>query len=247
MNKTIIRNMLTPVQQTAVLAEAKGSHPTLQGLMDKAYAKWQKGGDLEGKSDAEFVAALDDMQELAVRVGNLNYQVENGGFSQWFSNSYGKRDLAWLLDFFSKHSEYAAFQWAHGLLSKVDKIAEGPFEIACDYCGGSGDQEYDDDETGETKTEPCDYCHGDGTVEVTDIDEVEGDLFDKEDDEFYQRNGELLAATEKYVSGKETEIANSKPVAAPAPATEPIRQRPKQNPKSNWRDQMVTLLQCLGK
>lgn len=61
-----------------------------QEMMDAAYARWQKGGDLEDKSYAKFTDALDLLHEKAVIIGNLNQQVENGGFAQWVDNGYCK-------------------------------------------------------------------------------------------------------------------------------------------------------------
>lgn len=214
MGNDAIRNMLTPVHRKVVLQESEQQYPVFQSLMDKAYARWRKGGDLEGKGDAEFVAALPEDQELAVRVGNMNYQVENGGWAQWYGNGYGKRDEEWLMDFFDAHKEYAAFSWMARLLSNVAGIAEGPFDVTCDWCGGDGETEIDD-ETGEG--EVCDQCHGDGTIETDDLDNVEADIFDKQDGTFYEGNDKLMAAMEQYLSGKHDDIGTT-PAEEPAPA-----------------------------
>jgi len=56
---------------------------TIQKLMDQAYARWS-----EGMGPDEFWAQLSAAEEVAVATGNLNYQVENGGFSQWLGNRY---------------------------------------------------------------------------------------------------------------------------------------------------------------
>lgn len=58
-----------------------------QSLMDKAYDRWN--GEWKGFSYDQFVAQLDYAERLAVLAGNLNYQVCNGGFAQWFYNDYG--------------------------------------------------------------------------------------------------------------------------------------------------------------
>ncbi len=62
-------------------------HPVWQGLMDKSYDRWQNG-DLKDKSKKDFLDALDSQQTQATLLGNLNYQVGNGGFSQWVGNGY---------------------------------------------------------------------------------------------------------------------------------------------------------------
>ena len=56
---------------------------TTQVLMDRAYKKWT-----DGLSHDEFRATLDNEEKVAVHFGNLNYQVENGGFQQWYGNQF---------------------------------------------------------------------------------------------------------------------------------------------------------------
>lgn len=58
-----------------------------QSLMDSAYDKWETG------SYHEFLMRLDFLERSAVVLGNLNYQVENGGFSQWMFNGYNEGSL----------------------------------------------------------------------------------------------------------------------------------------------------------
>ena len=59
--------------------------PTIQDLMNTAYERWQKNDDW---SKDDFRVSLDAWEKIAVHTGNLNYQVENGGFSQWYFNNY---------------------------------------------------------------------------------------------------------------------------------------------------------------
>ncbi|MBD3262048.1 MAG: DUF4375 domain-containing protein [Candidatus Altiarchaeales archaeon] len=55
-----------------------------QELMNAAYARWrERRGSYE-----EFIGSLNGSKEVAVLVGNLNYQVGNGGFEQWHFNEY---------------------------------------------------------------------------------------------------------------------------------------------------------------
>lgn len=63
-------------------------YPHWQSLINVAYERWAHGGDLEGKAYEEFVRSLDDISAYAVTFQNLNYQVENGGFSQWYQNRF---------------------------------------------------------------------------------------------------------------------------------------------------------------
>lgn len=55
-----------------------------QALMDKAYESWT-----DEMSMQQFWDSLSPNMREAVLIGNLNYQVENGGFMQWFGNGYG--------------------------------------------------------------------------------------------------------------------------------------------------------------
>ena len=59
-----------------------------QELMNESYVRFQKGGDLHKLGGDKFVRALDPVHKFAVMCGNLNYQVENGGFLQWIGNGY---------------------------------------------------------------------------------------------------------------------------------------------------------------
>ena len=62
-----------------------------QNLMNKAYDLWSTE-DGKKLSYSDFLDAVSDkfgkLYFDAVITGNLNYQVENGGFSQWHYNNY---------------------------------------------------------------------------------------------------------------------------------------------------------------
>jgi hypothetical protein len=60
-------------------------YPTAQAVMNGAYEKWQKGWSYEN-----FLDHLTYLERCVVVMGNLNYQVENGGFMQWYDNGYHK-------------------------------------------------------------------------------------------------------------------------------------------------------------
>jgi hypothetical protein len=55
-----------------------------QCLMDTSYDLWNN----QKWSYREFLMNLDPLHRSAVVLGNLNYQVCNGGFSQWMFNGY---------------------------------------------------------------------------------------------------------------------------------------------------------------
>jgi len=54
-----------------------------QATMTKAYEGYTEKMDLK-----DFYASLNPWTRSVVAFGNLNYQVENGGFSQWHDNGY---------------------------------------------------------------------------------------------------------------------------------------------------------------
>lgn len=51
--------------------------------MDRSYEKWE-----DNLSRGDFLSLLTPYEKLAVQFGNFNYQVQNGGFSQWVVNNY---------------------------------------------------------------------------------------------------------------------------------------------------------------
>ena len=59
-----------------------------QELMNQAHDIWNKKID-KGEL-GELLIRLNFHQKVAFLTGKLNYQVENGGFSQWICNDYSK-------------------------------------------------------------------------------------------------------------------------------------------------------------
>jgi len=62
----------------------KDAEEYVQGLVDKAYEKWRESE----MSYPGFIESLDRRHQGAVVIGNLNGQVCNGGFEQWYENGY---------------------------------------------------------------------------------------------------------------------------------------------------------------
>lgn len=56
-----------------------------QSHMDAAYSRWRAASDT---SYADMLGACSPVERAAVLLGNLNYQVNNGGFMQWVDNGY---------------------------------------------------------------------------------------------------------------------------------------------------------------
>lgn len=64
------------------------TEPTFhQKLMTAAYDRYESRW-----TKREFEAQLTCAERRAVLVGNMNYQVENGGFSQWLGNGYATHE-----------------------------------------------------------------------------------------------------------------------------------------------------------
>ena len=89
-----------------------------QQLMNAAYDKWQEqgrkceatskaAGDVVARSwtYAQFLRELSVAERRAVMLGNLNYQVENGGFAQWVDNGYASDSGSELLDILPEMGE----------------------------------------------------------------------------------------------------------------------------------------------
>jgi hypothetical protein len=58
-----------------------------QELMDEAYGLWKREENRHWKQE-DFLENLEPIPRAAVMLGNMNYQVENGGWGQWADNRY---------------------------------------------------------------------------------------------------------------------------------------------------------------
>ena len=58
-----------------------------QSHMTAAYDRWQQHQDW---SYGRFLLSCNGLERVAVLLGNLKYQVENGGISQWVCNDYAR-------------------------------------------------------------------------------------------------------------------------------------------------------------
>lgn len=63
-----------------------------QTIMDRAYSKFH-----DGLSYEQFLARLVGAERQAVLLGNMNYQIQNGGVRQWVDNGYACHAKAVLL------------------------------------------------------------------------------------------------------------------------------------------------------
>jgi hypothetical protein len=100
--------------------------------MDEVYDYWNT--DLKNLTRLQACDHFGPLHRAAVQLGNLNYQVENGGFSQWWDNEYGPEDIEDLLRLAQqgKNRGIQHFDTLLDLLRKVHSAAP------CPRCGGSG-------------------------------------------------------------------------------------------------------------
>ncbi|MFA5153860.1 MAG: DUF4375 domain-containing protein [Clostridia bacterium] len=106
-----------------------------QRIMNRVYKMWQKNDEW---TSAEFFDRLNYQERIAVALGNLNYQVQNGGFSQWKFNSYAKNHLSFLLRLEVDKKEYPDLAEALSLVSKFKTFDEE----------NGNDKGYDDEDDG---------------------------------------------------------------------------------------------------
>lgn len=98
---------------------------TMQSLMDKAYGRWQGN---EGWSTKTFFDHMEPAEKTAVLLGNLNYQVENGGFQQWVGNGYAQ-NIELLIEALNRFAKWEdipenALRYVQELLDFLDTIEE---------------------------------------------------------------------------------------------------------------------------
>ena len=85
-------------------------------IMDQSYDIWKNNS----MSRDEFLSKLSDYEKLAVKFGNFNYQVENGGLMQWDCNGYSE-DLEDLQEFLTK-SDYSKKDRFLGILDAFSNV-----------------------------------------------------------------------------------------------------------------------------
>jgi hypothetical protein len=151
-----------------------------QELMDEAYNRWQKGGDLHGVSRIEFLDELQPVQRKAVLIGNLNYQVQNGGFDQWIGNGYALQALrvSALLKQIGTPTCLKVREMVEEILPflNLDSREQG--------CLGS----YLKSDLNRRRWDDEEECE----------DETEGHSFDHLDDKFYDLNEEFMKEVETF-------------------------------------------------
>lgn len=111
--------------------------PVFQGLMDQAYGRWQansaqvraarEAGDETAKewSKQDFLDQLYGDEMLAIPLGNLIYQVQNGGWSQWMGNGYASPYALSMLRVVLKQIGTPAALKTQELIERFERLTDG--------------------------------------------------------------------------------------------------------------------------
>ena len=145
-----------------------------QTLMDEAYGVWQSNKDMRY---VDFVDSLGGGKHaFAVLTGNLNYQVENGGFSQWNLNGYSRKadELIRLLTKFNENE----------VIKEVCDIVEEAVEIMESY-----DADIAEAENYEYEDEDVDTYY-----EIECLERERNGQLDKLDTKYYAINEKFMKA-----------------------------------------------------
>lgn len=144
-----------------------------QELMNKAYDNWEKNKQW---SYNQFISSLDFKEKLAVLTGNLNYQVENGGFSQWHFNDYSS-EADELIKLLSMYSNEPVIKRVLSLVEEAVQIING-YELDIEQLKSNWEENEDE------------------------INSLEGRMYealDLLDEQYYQINNEFMNVMEKIL------------------------------------------------
>ena len=174
------------------MLETKYDH---QSLMNEVYAILQSKDNL--LSRIEVAEKLGPIHKLAVCLGNFNYQVGNGGVSQWVFNSYAEEDALYILKVMQTYiltfdnndlpqyieTAKSIVKLLEELTDEVDPTRES-WNVSCQECDGHGS--YVDYDEAESDWDECYSCNGEGMVssssysdacEIVDFDKLEKHIF----------------------------------------------------------------------
>ena len=182
-----------------------------QDMMDEVYEYWNE--DTKNRTRISSAKHFGSKHVIAVRLGNFNYQVDNGGTSQWVHNGYAEEDLEPLIEFFNKALSFGLnkFSSLHNntlkdileLLTDLRKWGNPNSEswmIDCQYCDGEGTEE--ESETDEVYN--CFHCGGTGLEETKTFSDVFSNYCFSciEKQTIFKENGDACEAYSFYIWGK---------------------------------------------
>lgn len=112
---------------------------TTQNLMNAAYDRYT-----DGMSKEDFMDQLSAAETIAVSVGNMNCQVENGGFSQWFYNGYGTSERVAFLIRLADRIDTDAAKQVRRILVNLASSQQSDQSGQSDVFGYDDEEEEDD-------------------------------------------------------------------------------------------------------
>lgn len=113
-----------------------------QPIMDSAFDKLRETEFFQTRdpiTESELLGELEKVERDAYLLGTFNYQVENGGFSQWVNNGYAVHidDLIDLLKDIGRRHSLQIARWLAQLAEELDYdgqfINEGHSEEQVEY------------------------------------------------------------------------------------------------------------------
>ncbi len=110
----------------------------IQTLMDEFYTEWQKEEN-KGKSKWDVLDGLSSAHQIAVVLGNFNYQVENGGISQWIYNGYFHDDADQLIEYLETGTKLD--ERCQTILDRIYTLSQYAQETDCDREGNFYDED----------------------------------------------------------------------------------------------------------
>lgn len=156
-----------------------------QEIMNNAYARWVD----DNMSKYDFWNQLTHIEKVAVFTGNLNYQVENGGFMQWIDNGYSECYVE-LINILENHIKTETSIKVGDMVSKaIDRNQYDNYD--CDLCSYGCDCEpeiYEDEDGNKYEEYDC-GCEC----------ECSQANYDDLDDKFYKINEQFLKDVQEWL------------------------------------------------
>ncbi len=182
-------------------------YPTLQAVANGAYAIWKKHPNWDTYN---FHKQLDPIEELAVLTDNMNSQVENGGWYQWFDNGYGKLAISYLQEHLPQVGETGMV--VAQMLVEIERVMEAWEPEVLEW----QEDIWFDEEIGENVDDS-------GYVMV---DNEEGPDIDRFDSLYYAINSALLSEIECVLQKPRDEIIALLEAPTPNPVEPETPERP---------------------
>ena len=168
-----------------------------QQLMNEVYGFWQLDENKRSQETRNFggkneiLSLFSTAHAVAVRFGNFNYQLHNGGISLWISNGYMEDDMEELLEFCNKADELKIEGF-----ETISNAIRRTHEIIKDYV-----EETDED---------CSMCYGECEITYYDLDQVPS--ADEEIERKFEENGgEVTLTCEECGGTGEVTVENDYP------------------------------------